>query len=166
MTTILDVVKPGVVTGEDVQKVFAICKENKFALPAVNVISTDTINSVLEAAAKVKSPVVIQFSNGGAAFVAGKGLKLDGQGCSIVGAISGAHHVHAMAELYGVPVILITQLRNCCHGLTACWMLVKNILLRTVSLCSARICWIYQKKVWKKTSQPALNIWSACPKWA
>ena len=109
MTKIFDVVKPGVVTGEDVQKIFAICKENKFALPAVNVISTDTINSVLEAAAKVKSPVVIQFSNGGAAFVAGKGLKLDGQGCSIVGAISGAHHVHAMAEHYGVPVILHTD---------------------------------------------------------
>lgn len=106
---ILDVVKPGVVTGEDVQKIFAICKENHFALPAVNVISTDTINSVLEAAAKVKSPVVIQFSNGGAAFVAGKGLKLEGQGCSIVGAISGAHHVHRMAELYGVPVILHTD---------------------------------------------------------
>ncbi|MBD9360019.1 class II fructose-bisphosphate aldolase [Methylomonas fluvii] len=106
---IFDVVKPGVVTGEDVQKIFAICKENNFALPAVNVISTDTINSVLEAAAKAKSPVVIQFSNGGAAFVAGKGLKLEGQGCSIVGAISGAHHVHRMAELYGVPVILHTD---------------------------------------------------------
>src|SRR5574343_238747 len=106
---IFDVVKPGVVTGEDVQKIFAICKENNFALPAVNVISTDTINSVLEAAAKVKSPAVIQFSNGGAAFVAGKGLKLEGQGCSIVGAISGAHHVHAMAEHYGVPVILHTD---------------------------------------------------------
>ncbi len=106
---ILDVVKPGVVTGEDVQKIFAICKENKFALPAVNVISTDTINAVLEAAAKVKSPVVIQFSNGGAAFVAGKGLKLEGQGNSIVGAISGAHHVHALAEYYGVPVILHTD---------------------------------------------------------
>lgn len=106
---IFDVVKAGVVTGEDVQKIFAICKANNFALPAVNVISTDTINSVLEAAAKVKSPVVIQFSNGGAAFVAGKGLKLEGQGCSIVGAISGAHHVHAMAEHYGVPVILHTD---------------------------------------------------------
>ena len=109
MTKLLDVVKPGVVTGEDVQKVFAICKENKFALPAVNVISTDTINSVLEAAAKAKSAVVVQFSNGGAAFVAGKGLKLEGQGCSIHGAISGAHHVHRMAELYGVPVILHTD---------------------------------------------------------
>lgn len=106
---ILDVVKPGVVTGEDVQKIFAICKANQFALPAVNVISTDTINSVLEAAAKVKSAVIIQFSNGGAAFVAGKGLKLEGQQCSILGAISGAHHVHEVAQYYGVPVILHTD---------------------------------------------------------
>jgi len=106
---ILDVVKPGVVTGEDVQKIFAICKENKFAMPAVNVINTDSINAVLEAAAKVKSPVVIQFSNGGAQFVAGKGLKLDGQETAVLGAISGAQHVHLMAEAYGVPVILHTD---------------------------------------------------------
>jgi fructose-bisphosphate aldolase class II len=106
---ILEVVKPGVVTGEDVQKIFAICKENKFALPAVNVINTDSINAVLEAAAKVKSPVIIQFSNGGAQFVAGKGLKLDGQQTAILGAISGAQHVHAVAESYGVPVILHTD---------------------------------------------------------
>ena len=106
---IFDVVKPGVVTGEDVQKIFAICKENQFALPAVNVISTDTINAVLEAAAKAKSAVIIQFSNGGAAFVAGKGLKAEGQLSSILGAISGAHHVHALAEYYGVPVILHTD---------------------------------------------------------
>ena len=106
---ILDVVKPGVVTGEDVQKIFAICKENKFAMPAVNVINTDSINAVLEAAAKVKSPVVIQFSNGGAQFVAGKGLKLEGQQTAILGAISGAQHVHLMAEAYGVPVILHTD---------------------------------------------------------
>ncbi len=106
---VLDFVKPGVVTGDDVQKIFAFCKENQCALPAVNVISTDTINSVLEAAAKVKAPVVIQFSNGGAAFVAGKGLKLEGQQCSILGAISGAKHVHNIAEHYGVPVILHTD---------------------------------------------------------
>ncbi|WP_341326872.1 class II fructose-bisphosphate aldolase [Methylotuvimicrobium sp. KM2] len=106
---ILDIVKPGVVTGEDVQKVFAFCKEHKFALPAVNVISTDTINSVLESAAKAKSPVIIQFSNGGAAFFAGKGVSLEGQMPSILGAISGAQHVHLMAEHYGVPVILHTD---------------------------------------------------------
>lgn len=106
---ISDVVKPGVATGEDVQKIFAICKANQFALPAVNCINTDSINAVLEAAAKVKSAVIIQFSNGGAAFFTGKGLKLEGQQNAILGAISGAQHVHLMAEHYGVPVILHTD---------------------------------------------------------
>ncbi|MDD5578404.1 MAG: class II fructose-bisphosphate aldolase [Methylobacter sp.] len=106
---ILDVVKSGVVIGEGVQKIFAICKENKFALPAVNVINTDSINAVLEAAAKVKSPVFIQVSNGGAQFFAGKGLKLEGQQTAILGAISAAQHVHTVAEAYGVPVILHTD---------------------------------------------------------
>jgi len=106
---LLDVIKPGVVTGDDVQKLFALAKENKFALPAVNVISTGSINAVLEAAAKVKSAVIIQFSNGGAQYVAGKGLKLEGQKTAILGAISGAQHVHAVAEAYGVPVILHTD---------------------------------------------------------
>ena len=109
MTKILDVVKPGVITGDDVQKVFAVAKENKFALPAVNVVGSDSINAVLEAAAKVKAPVVIQFSNGGAVFNAGKGLKLEGHEAGILGAISGAKHVHAMAAAYGVPVILHTD---------------------------------------------------------
>lgn len=106
---ILDIVEPGVVTGEDVQKVFACCKENNFALPAVNTINTDSINAVLEAAAKAKSAVVIQFSNGGAAFFSGKGLKLEGQQNAVLGAISGAKHVHNMAVHYGVPVILHTD---------------------------------------------------------
>lgn len=106
---ILDVVKPGVITGDDVQKVFEIAKKNAFALPAVNCVGTDSVNAVLECAAKVKSPVIIQFSNGGAAFYAGKGLKLEGQGPSIMGAISGALHVHNLAEAYGVPVILHTD---------------------------------------------------------
>ena len=110
MSKIFDFVKPGVITGDDVQKVFAIAKENKFALPAVNCVGTDSINAVLEAAAKVRSPVIVQFSNGGAAFIAGKGLKTDvPQGAAILGAISGAHHVHQMAEHYGVPVILHTD---------------------------------------------------------
>ncbi len=106
---IFDVVKPGVLFGDDVQKVFEIAKANQFALPAVNVINTDSINGVLEAAAKVKAPVIIQFSNGGAGFFAGKGLKLEGQGNSAIGAITGAKVVHAMAEAYGVPVILHTD---------------------------------------------------------
>lgn len=108
-TKISDVVKPGVVTGDDVQKVFQIARENNFALPAVNCIDTNTINSVIETAAKVGSPVIVQFSNGGAQFIAGKGLKLDGQGSAILGAISGAKHVHFVAEKYGVPVIVHTD---------------------------------------------------------
>ena len=78
-TKISDVVKPGVVTGDDVQKVFQIARENNFALPAVNCVDTNTINAVIETAAKVGSPVIVQFSNGGAQFIAGKGLKLEGQ---------------------------------------------------------------------------------------
>lgn len=106
---IFEAIRPGVVTGDDVQKLFAICKENNFALPAVNTINTDTINAVLEAAAKANSAVIIQFSNGGAAFFAGKGLKLEGQQAAILGAITGAQHVHLMAEHYRVPVILHTD---------------------------------------------------------
>ncbi len=109
MSKIFDFVKPGVITGDDVQKVFEIAKANQFALPAVNVVSSDSINAVLEAAATAKAPVVVQFSNGGAAFMAGKGLKLEGQQAAILGAISGAKHVHAVAEYYGVPVILHTD---------------------------------------------------------
>ena len=108
-TKILDAVKPGVLYGDDIAKVFQIAKENKFALPAVNVVGSDSINGVLEAAAAVNSPVIIQFSNGGAAFTAGKGLKLEGQQAAIIGTISGAQHVHTMAEAYGVPVILHTD---------------------------------------------------------
>lgn len=109
MSKILDAVKPGVATGDDVQKIFEIAKANKFALPAVNCVGTDSVNAVLEAAAKAKSPVVIQFSNGGAQFFAGKGLKAEGQQAQILGAVSGAQHVHAMAEAYGIPVILHTD---------------------------------------------------------
>jgi fructose-bisphosphate aldolase, class II len=110
MSKIFDFVKPGVVTGDDVQAIFKVAKENQFALPAVNCIGTDSINAVLETAAKVKAPVIIQFSNGGAAFLAGKGFKSDKpQGGAILGAITGARHVHLMAEHYGVPVILHTD---------------------------------------------------------
>ncbi|MBL4831923.1 MAG: class II fructose-bisphosphate aldolase [Aliivibrio sp.] len=109
MSKIFDFVKPGVISGDDVQKVFEVAKANKFALPAVNVVNTDTINGVLEAAAKVKAPVVVQFSNGGAGFFAGKGLKLEGQGAQIAGAVAGAKYVHAIAESYGIPVILHTD---------------------------------------------------------
>lgn len=106
---VLDAVKPGVLHGEDIQKLYAIAKAEGFALPAVNVVSTDSINGVLEAAAKVKSPVVIQFSNGGASYYAGKGLSNENEKAAIAGAIAGAKHVHAMAEAYGIPVILHTD---------------------------------------------------------
>lgn len=102
-------IKPGVATGDDVQKIFAYAKEKGFALPAVNVTNTSTVNAVMETAAKLKSPVIIQFSNGGAQFFAGKGLKDDNFKASIAGAVSGAKHVHALAELYGATVILHTD---------------------------------------------------------
>lgn len=106
---ILDVIKPGVLFGDDVQKLFEIAKEEGFALPAVNVVGTDSINGVLEAAKLVNSPVIIQFSNGGASYYAGKGLSNENEKAAIAGAISGAIHVHMMAEAYGLPVILHTD---------------------------------------------------------
>ena len=106
---ILENVKPGVVTGNDVQKIFEIAKRNNFALPAVNVVGSDSINAALEAAREVNSPIIIQFSNGGASFNAGKGLSNDNQKSAILGAIAGAKHIHLLAEHYGVPVILHTD---------------------------------------------------------
>lgn len=102
-------IKPGVATGDQVQEIFRYAKAKKFALPAVNVIGSDTINAVLETARDVNAPVIIQFSNGGAQFNAGKGLSNEGQKAAIAGAIAGAKHVHLLAEAYGVPVILHTD---------------------------------------------------------
>ena len=96
-------------TGDDVQFIFKTAKDNKFALPAVNVVNTDSVNAVMEAAKVVNSPVIIQFSNGGAYFYAGKGLSNDKELAAIKGGISGAHHVHELAEAYGVRVILHTD---------------------------------------------------------
>jgi len=101
--------KPGVITGKELQELFAIAKAEQFALPAVNVTGTNTMNAVLETAREVGSPVIIQFSNSGASFIAGKSLSNDGQQASILGAISGAKHVHLLAEAYGVPVVLHTD---------------------------------------------------------
>ena len=109
MSKIFDHVSAGIVTGDDVQKVFQLAKAGRFALPAVNCVNSDTINATLEAAAKAKAPVIIQFSNGGAAFMAGKGFKGEGQQAAILGAIAGARHTHSMAAAYGVPVILHTD---------------------------------------------------------
>lgn len=106
---IFDHVKPGVITGDDVQKVFSIAKKNQYAIPAVNVVGTDSVNAVLEAAKIVNSPVIIQFSNGGASFYAGKGLSNENEQAATVGAVSGAKHIHHLAELYGVAVILHTD---------------------------------------------------------
>ncbi|MCK9617958.1 MAG: class II fructose-bisphosphate aldolase [Lentimicrobiaceae bacterium] len=102
-------VAPGVATGNDVQEIFRIAKANHFALPAVNVVSTDSVNAVMEAAKAANSPIIIQFSNGGAIFYAGKSLPNDGEKAAITGAISGAEHIHKLAELYGIPVIIHTD---------------------------------------------------------
>jgi fructose-bisphosphate aldolase class II len=106
---VLNKVAPGVVTGNGVQEIFRIAKENNFALPAVNVVGTDSINAVLEAAKVVNSPVIIQFSNGGAVFYAGKSLSNDKLKAAIAGAVSGAQHIHEIAGLYGVPVMIHTD---------------------------------------------------------
>ncbi|AYE36315.1 class II fructose-bisphosphate aldolase [Borrelia turcica IST7] len=107
---VLDKIKPGVVYGKDLHTLYEICKKEGFAIPAINCIGTNSINAVLEAAREINSPIMIQFSNSGSAFVAGKGLKVEKpQGTSVLGAISGAMHVHLMAEYYGVPVVLHTD---------------------------------------------------------
>ncbi|MCP9770698.1 class II fructose-bisphosphate aldolase [Lacihabitans sp. LS3-19] len=102
-------IKPGVVTGEALNQLLRHANENNYALPAVNVVGTDSINAVLETAKAVNSPVIVQFSNGGGVFYAGKGLSNEGQKAAILGSISGAMHVHQLAEAYGVPVVLHTD---------------------------------------------------------
>ena len=99
----------GVATGRQVQEIFEYAKANNFALPAVNVIGSNSINTVLETAAELNSPVIIQFSNGGAQFNAGKGLSNENQQAAIAGAVAGAKHIHELAELYGATVILNTD---------------------------------------------------------
>jgi fructose-bisphosphate aldolase class II len=107
MSKLFDFVEAGVITGSDVMKVFEIAKKESFALPAVNVVGTDSINAVLESAKNANSPVIVQLSNGGAAFYAGKGIDADTG--AVLGAVSAAEHVHTMAEAYGVSVILHTD---------------------------------------------------------
>lgn len=104
-----NLVGAGVASGDDLQTIFKAAKADRFAMPAVNVVGTNSINGVLEAAAAVKSPVIIQFSNGGAAFYAGKGLSNEGEKAAVAGAIAGALHVHQIAAMYGIPVILHTD---------------------------------------------------------
>lgn len=102
-------IKPGVATGKEVQEIFKHAKSKGYAIPAVNVIGSNTINAVLETAAELNSPVIIQFSNGGAQFNAGKGLSNENQKAAIAGAVAGAKHIHEMAQLYGATVILHTD---------------------------------------------------------
>ena len=102
-------IKPGVATGKEVQAIFNLAKEKAFALPAVNVIGSNSINAVLETARDLNAPIIIQFSNSGAQFNAGKGLSNERQQSAIKGAIAGAKHVHELAEAYGVSVILHTD---------------------------------------------------------
>ncbi len=102
-------IKPGVATGDQVQEIFNYAKEKGFALPAVNVTGSSSINGVLETAAKLNAPVIIQFSNGGAIYNAGKGLSNENQKAAIAGGIAGAKHIHALAEAYGATVILHTD---------------------------------------------------------
>ncbi len=109
MLDIKSIIAPGVVTGEKVQELFALAKAKQFALPGVNVTGTNTANTVLETAREVNAPVILQFSNGGATFFAGKGMGNENQRAAIAGAVSGAHHVHHVAELYGARVILHTD---------------------------------------------------------
>ena len=107
MGKILDEIGIGVITGDKVTRLFEIAKEEGFALPAVNVVGTNSINAVMESAREVNSPVIIQLSNGGASFYAGKGL--DSKEGAVLGAISAAKHVHTLANAYGVPVMLHTD---------------------------------------------------------
>ena len=101
--------RSGVLHGDEVTELLNYANDNNFALPAVNVVGTNSVNAVLETAREVNSPVMIQFSNGGASFFAGKGLSNEGQKAAIIGGVSGASHVHAMAKAYGVPVVLHTD---------------------------------------------------------
>jgi fructose-bisphosphate aldolase class II len=109
MSTLHDLIPAGVVSGDNVQKVFAYAKANGFALPSANCTGTNTVNATLETAAEMDTPVIIQFSNGGATYYAGKGLSNEGQRAAIAGAIAGAMHIHQLAEHYGVHVMVHTD---------------------------------------------------------
>ena len=109
MTTTNMKFKHGVLFGKDVRDLFDYANQNNFAIPAVNVVGTNSVNAVLETAREVNSPVIVQFSNGGAVFFGGKGLSNENQQAAVAGAISGAQHVHLLSEYYGVPVVLHTD---------------------------------------------------------
>lgn len=102
-------IKPGVATGDQIQEIFRYAKEKSFALPAVNVVGSNSVNAVMETAAVMNAPVIVQYSNGGGHFNAGKSLSNENERAAIAGSIAGARHVHLMAELYGATVILHTD---------------------------------------------------------
>ena len=187
-------VPSGVVTGENLLKLFTYCRENGVALPgsksvmnctqfyfllfsAFNCTSTSTINAILQAARDFNSPVIIQFSNGGAAFLAGKGIKNTGEKAAILGAIAGAQHVRLMAKHYGVPVVLHSDHcakvghnliilrpslpvihRNCCLGLTGCWRLMRNTSELMVSLSFPPTCWTSARSLMRRIFPPVSGI--------
>lgn len=109
MEELCTLIQPGVVTGDDLQAIYADAKARNYAIPAVNVIGTNSINAALEAARTVGSPIIIQVSNGGASYFAGKGLKLPGQEAAVIGAVALAKYVHQVARFYDIPVILHTD---------------------------------------------------------
>jgi fructose-bisphosphate aldolase, class II len=158
--------RSGVLHGQEVKDLFDYANQNNFALPAVNVVSSSTINAVMETAKAVNSPVIIQFSNGGGSFMAGQGLSNDGQKASILGSISGAMHVHTLAKAYGVSVILHTD--HCAKKLLP-WidgsMRAKIFSDCAKCLCFLRTCSTFQKNLCTKTSKFVKNILPAWLKW-
>lgn len=106
---IFNSIKSGVITGNDIKKIFTLAKKNNFALPAINCISIDSINAALEAASNMKSPIILQFSNKGSAFISGFGLNDTHYSASVLGAVSGCLYIHYIASHYGVPVIVHTD---------------------------------------------------------
>lgn len=109
MTNLTNLVPPGVVSGEHLNTLYRVAREQSYAFPAVNVVSTNSINAALEAAYQCQSPIIIQLSHSGAAFFLGKGVPLKSHEPSIAGAIAAAHYVHAAAKHYGIPVVLHTD---------------------------------------------------------
>ena len=156
----------GVATGQMVTDIFEYAKENNFALPAVNVIGSSNANAVMETAAKLNSPVIIQFSNGGAAYNAGKGLSNDGQKAAIAGAVAGAKHIHTLAEAYGATVILHTD--HCAKNLLP-WidglMDANEELRKPENPYIHHTCLIFRKNRSKRTLTFPANISKEWQKW-
>jgi len=112
---VLDIVPAGVLSGDDTRKLFEYAREHNFAIPAINVTSSSTVNAALEAARDIKAPIILQASQGGSAYYAGKGLSNTNQEASIIGAVAAAHHIRTVAKSYGIPVVLHTD--HCAHKL-------------------------------------------------